>query len=51
MALSQNGITNVAVKYGDTQLAVYHVSKRGFYATQQMWAKPSFPCILRANIS
>ena len=38
MALSENGTTNVAVKYGDTQLAVYHVPKRGFYATQQMWA-------------
>jgi nitrite reductase (NAD(P)H) len=36
MALSENGTTNVAVKYGDTQLAVYHVPKRGFYATQQM---------------
>jgi len=36
MALSESGTTNVAVKYGDTQLAVYHVPKRGFYATQQM---------------
>ena len=43
MTLSQNGTTNVAVKYGDTQLAVYHVPKRGFYATQQMWAKTFFP--------
>jgi len=30
------GTTSVAVKYGDTQLAVYHVPKRGYYATQQM---------------
>ena len=34
--LSENGTTNFAVKYGDTQLAVFHVPKRGFYATQQM---------------
>ena len=37
MALSEHGTTSVAVKYGDTQLAVYHVPKRGFYATQQMY--------------
>ena len=31
--------TSIAVKYKDTQLAVYHGSNtRGFYATQQMWA-------------
>ncbi|KAF9480635.1 nitrite reductase [Pholiota conissans] len=36
MVLSENGTTSVAVKYGDTQLAVYYVPKRGFYATQQM---------------
>ena len=36
MALSEH-TTSVAVKYGDTQLAVYHVPKRGFYATQQMY--------------
>jgi len=39
MAFSENDgtiITNFAVKYGDTQLAVFHVPKRGFYATQQM---------------
>ena len=36
ITLSENGTTNVAVKYGDTQLAVFHVPKRGFYATQQM---------------
>lgn len=28
--------TSVAVKYGDTQLAIFHVPKRGYYATQQM---------------
>lgn len=33
---TENGTTSVAVKYGDTQLAVFHVPKRGYYATQQM---------------
>ncbi|KAF8641373.1 hypothetical protein AX16_009994 [Volvariella volvacea WC 439] len=28
--------TSAAVKYGDTQLAIYHVPERGYYATQQM---------------
>lgn len=36
MLLGDNSTTSVAVKYGDTQLAVYHVPKRGYYATQQM---------------
>ena len=36
ITLSEDGTTNFAVKYGDTQLAVFHVPKRGFYATQQM---------------
>ena len=36
IALSEDATTNVAVKYGDTQLAIFHVPKRGFYATQQM---------------
>ena len=36
MMPSENGATSVAVLYGDTQLAVYHVPKRGYYATQQM---------------
>jgi len=30
------GTTSAAVKYGDTQLAIYHVPRRGYYATQQM---------------
>jgi nitrite reductase (NAD(P)H) len=38
MVLTSKGTTSVAVKYGDTQLALYHVPKRGFYATQQMCA-------------
>ena len=42
MALSEQGTTSVAVKYGDTQLAVYHVLKRGFYATQHMYVRVSF---------
>jgi nitrite reductase (NAD(P)H) len=33
---TESGTTSVAVKYGDTQLAVYYVPKRGYYATQQM---------------
>jgi hypothetical protein len=37
MGLTEAGTTSVAVKYGDTQLAVYHVPRRGYYATQQMW--------------
>jgi nitrite reductase (NAD(P)H) len=36
MAVSDQGTTSVAIKYGETPLAVYHVPKRGFYATQQM---------------
>jgi nitrite reductase (NAD(P)H) len=42
MVLSDQGTTSVAVKYGDTQLAVYHVPKRGLYATQQMYVYPLF---------
>ncbi|KAJ6631137.1 NADPH nitrite reductase [Mycena sp. CBHHK59/15] len=30
------GTTSVAIKYGETQLAVFHVPKRGYFATQQM---------------
>ncbi|KAJ7039841.1 NADPH nitrite reductase [Mycena alexandri] len=30
------GTTSVAVKYGETQLAVFHVPHRGYFATQQM---------------
>ena len=37
MVVSEEATTSVAVKYGDTQLAVYYVPKRGFYATQQMY--------------
>ncbi|WOO81680.1 Nitrite reductase [NAD(P)H] [Vanrija pseudolonga] len=28
--------TSAAVKYGDTQLAIFHVPRRGYYAMQQM---------------
>ncbi|KAF9007403.1 NADPH nitrite reductase [Cyathus striatus] len=33
---TESGTTSAAVKYGNTQLAVYHVPKRGYFATQQM---------------
>jgi nitrite reductase (NAD(P)H) len=36
MMPTDTGTTNVAVKYGETQLAVFHVPKRGYFATQQM---------------
>ncbi|KXN90613.1 Nitrite reductase [NAD(P)H] [Leucoagaricus sp. SymC.cos] len=36
MVLSDQGTTSIAIKYGDTQLAIYYVPRRGFYATQQM---------------
>ncbi|KAJ7057863.1 nitrite reductase [Mycena amicta] len=36
MMPSVEGTTSVAVKYGETQLAVFHVPKRGYFATQQM---------------
>jgi len=36
MVSANPGTTSVAVKYGDTQLAIYHVPQRGYYATQQM---------------
>ena len=38
MLAIDTGVTSVAVKYGDTQLAVFHVPRRGYYATQQMYA-------------
>ncbi|KAJ8585502.1 nitrite reductase [Rhizopogon salebrosus TDB-379] len=28
--------TSAAVKYGDSQLAIFHIPKRGYFATQQM---------------
>jgi nitrite reductase (NAD(P)H) len=37
MVSTNTGATSVAVKYGDTQLAIYHVPQRGYYATQQMY--------------
>ncbi|KAG6901833.1 hypothetical protein C0995_007404 [Termitomyces sp. Mi166 len=30
------GTTSAAVKYGNTQLAIFHVPNKGYYATQQM---------------
>jgi len=35
--LNDQATTSVAVKYGETQLAVYHVPRRGLYASQQMY--------------
>jgi len=37
MVTNDAGATSVAVKYGDTQLAIFHVPQRGYYATQQMY--------------
>ncbi|KAF5373008.1 hypothetical protein D9758_001490 [Tetrapyrgos nigripes] len=33
---SEAGVSSVAVKYGDSQLAIFHVPQKGYYATQQM---------------
>ncbi|EGN92390.1 hypothetical protein SERLA73DRAFT_172962 [Serpula lacrymans var. lacrymans S7.3] len=33
---SNAGTTSVAVKYGDSQLAIFHIPHKGYYATQQM---------------
>ncbi|KAG8866838.1 hypothetical protein FRC20_007390, partial [Serendipita sp. 405] len=32
----QEGVTSAAIKYGDTQLAIFHVPNKGYFATQQM---------------
>jgi nitrite reductase (NAD(P)H) len=37
LVVSGEGTSSAAIKYGDTQLAVYHVPRRGYYATQQMY--------------
>jgi hypothetical protein len=37
MVTTDAGTASVAVKYGDTQLSIYHVPQRGYYATQQMY--------------
>ncbi|KAK7058498.1 hypothetical protein VNI00_002132 [Paramarasmius palmivorus] len=36
LATTDAGVSSVAVKYGDSQLAIFHVPARGYYATQQM---------------
>ncbi|KAF8327136.1 nitrite reductase [Cantharellus anzutake] len=36
LAPSDDHSTSATVKYGDSQLAIFHVPKRGYYATQQM---------------
>jgi nitrite reductase (NAD(P)H) len=30
------GTTSAAVKYGDSQIAIFHIPKRGYFATQQV---------------
>ncbi|KAI0716158.1 nitrite reductase [Cerioporus squamosus] len=33
---TDSGTTSAAVRYGDSQIAIYHVPHRGYFATQQM---------------
>ncbi|RPD71067.1 nitrite reductase [Lentinus tigrinus ALCF2SS1-7] len=33
---TDSGTTSAAVRYGDSQIAIYHIPKRGYFATQQM---------------
>ncbi|KAH9947040.1 nitrite reductase [Amylocystis lapponica] len=33
---TEAGTTSAAVKYGDSQIAIFHVPRRGYFATQQM---------------
>ncbi|KAJ3475533.1 hypothetical protein NLI96_g11777 [Meripilus lineatus] len=33
---SSNGTTAAAIKYGDSQIAIFHVPRKGYFATQQM---------------
>lgn len=33
---TDDATTSVAVKYGDSQLAIFHIPRRGYFATQQM---------------
>lgn len=35
------GTTSAAVKYGDSQLAIFHVPRKGYFATQQASSIPS----------
>lgn len=46
--LNDQATASIAVKYGDTQLAVYYVPRRGLYASQQMYASysPSVPFLM-----
>jgi nitrite reductase (NAD(P)H) len=30
------GTTSAAIKYGDSQIAIFHVPKRGYFASQQV---------------
>ncbi|TFK34312.1 NADPH nitrite reductase [Crucibulum laeve] len=36
MVPTDTGTTSAAIKYGDTQIAIYHVPHKGYFATQQM---------------
>ncbi len=33
---TDSGTTSAAVRYGDSQIAIYHVPHRGYFATQQV---------------
>ncbi|KAI0338846.1 nitrite reductase [Trametopsis cervina] len=33
---TESGTTSAAVKYGESQLAIFHVPRKGYFATQQM---------------
>ncbi|KAI0757771.1 nitrite reductase [Daedaleopsis nitida] len=36
LVLGDGGTTSAAVRYGDSQIAIFHVPGRGYFATQQM---------------
>jgi nitrite reductase (NAD(P)H) len=36
MQVNEEGTSSAAIKYGDSQLAIFHVPRRGYFATQQM---------------
>ncbi|KAI0668754.1 nitrite reductase [Trametes maxima] len=36
LSLTESGTTSTAVRYGDSQIAIFHIPERGYFATQQM---------------